>query len=79
EVHSVTWLASLGVIFLVVTGVAAIALHGAVDAFKHLVAVGEYRSRAAEADALDRREHEYVQLSREIQQLEQPQARRSIL
>ncbi|GAA6155497.1 hypothetical protein NBRC116588_09700 [Pyruvatibacter sp. HU-CL02332] len=79
DVHSITWLASLGVIFLVVTGVAAIALHGAVEAFKHLVAVGEYRSRAVEADALDRREHEYVQLSREIQQLEQPQARRSIL
>jgi len=79
DVHSITWLASLGVIFLVVTGVAAIALHGAVEAFKHLVAVGEYRSRAAEATALDQREHEYVQLSREIQQLEQPQARRSIL
>ena len=79
DVHSITWLASLGVIFLVVTGVAAIALHGAVQAFKHLVAVGEYRSRAAEAAALEQREHEYVQLNRELQQLEQPQARRAIL
>jgi|GEM_PF-604100 len=79
DVHAMTWLASLGVIFLVVTGVAAIALHGAIDGLRHLVAVGEYRSRAAEADALARREHEYVQLAREIEQLEQPQARRSIL
>lgn len=79
DLHAVTWLGSLGVIFLVVTGVAAIALHGAVNGFRHLVAVGEYRSRSTEADALSRREHEYVQLAREIEQLEQPQARRAIL
>lgn len=79
DVHAVTWLSSLGVIFLVVTGVAAIALHSAVEGFKHLVAVGEYRQRSAEADVLGQREHEYVQLEREVQQLEQPQARRAIL
>jgi hypothetical protein len=79
DVHAITWLASLGVIFLVVTGVAAIALHSAVRGFTHLVAVGEYRQRAAQAADLTRREHEYVQLAREIEQLQQPQARRAIL
>lgn len=79
DVHAITWLASLGVIFLVVTGVAAIALHSAVKGFTHLVAVGEYRQRASQAAELTRREHEYVQLSREIEQLQQPQARRAIL
>lgn len=79
DVHAVTWLASLGVIFLVVTGVAAIALHSAVRGFTHLVAVGEYRQRAAQAADLTHREHEYVQLAREIEQLQQPQARRAIL
>lgn len=79
DLHAATWLGSLGVIFLVVTGVAAIALHGAVNGLRHLVAVGEYRSRAAEADQLHRREHEYAHLTRELEQLERPEARRAIL
>ena len=79
DVHAATWLGSLGVIFLVVTGVAAIALHSAVSGLRHLVAVGEYRARAAEADQLHRREHEYAHLIRELEQLQRPEARRAIL
>ncbi len=79
DVHTATWLASLGVIFLVVTGVAAIALHSAISGLRHLVAVGESRARCAEAIELERREHEYVQLNRELEQLERPEARRAIL
>ena len=75
----VFWLASLGVIFLVVTGVAALCLHYALVNVRQLVAAGEYKTRAGDMAALKALEAEYATQRAALAEMEGPDNRRHLL
>lgn len=75
----VLWMASLGVIFLVVTGVAALCLHYALENVRRLVATREFKNRARDFATLRALETDYAETRAALAELEGPENRRHLL
>lgn len=70
--HSLAWLTSLSVIFLVVTGVAALCLHLVESNFDHLVKARDYLRRRKDVDTLHTLEEELGESEILISELDDP-------
>lgn len=75
----IMWMASLGVIFLVVTGVAAIFLHYALNNLKKLFDSRDYAERKADMDRLAALEAEYARNREALIDMERIDHRRNVL
>lgn len=73
------WLSSLGIVFLVVTGVAALCIHFAAQALKRIFLAREFRHRKADMAKLAALEAEYDHNRHALSELEGPENRRHLL
>ncbi len=73
------WLGALGIVFLVVTGVAALCIHGAVEALRHVVHARDFKHRKAEMERLSQLEAEYDNNRHALTEMEGPENRRHLL
>lgn len=73
------WLASLGIVFLVVTGVAALCLHYAVDSLRRVFLARDFRHRRAAMERLSALEAEYDSNRHALSEMEGPENRRHLL
>lgn len=73
------WLGALGIVFLVVTGVAALCIHGAVEALRHVVHAFDFKCRKADMERLAVLEAEYDNNRHALAEMEGPENRRHLL
>lgn len=75
----VAWLASLGIVFLVVTGVAALCIHYAVASLRKVFLARDFRHRRTEMEKLATLEAEYDGNRHALSEMEGPENRRHLL
>lgn len=75
----VFWLSSLGIVFLVVTGVAALCIHFAVAALRRVFLARDFRQRCRDMERLAALEAEYDANRHALAELEGPENRRHLL
>lgn len=73
------WLTSLGIVFLVVTGVAALCIHYAVESLRKVFLARDFRHRRAEMEKLAALEAEYDGNRHALSEMEGPENRRHLL
>jgi hypothetical protein len=73
------WLASLGIVFLVVTGVAALCIHYAVAALRRVFHARDFKHRRIAMDRLAALEAEYDSNRHALTEMEGPENRRHLL
>ncbi|MDX5366044.1 MAG: hypothetical protein LPK88_06335 [Alphaproteobacteria bacterium] len=73
------WLASLGIVFLVVTGVAALCVHYAVDSLRRVFHARDFRHRRTAMERLSALEAEYDSNRHALSEMEGPENRRHLL
>lgn len=73
------WLGALGIVFLVVTGVAALCIHQAIESLRRVVHARDYRHRKADMERLAQLEAEYDNNRHALTEMEGPENRRHLL
>lgn len=73
------WMASLGIVFLVVTGVAALCIHYAVESLRRVFHARDFRHRRAGMERLASLEAEYDGNRHSLSEMEGPENRRHLL
>jgi hypothetical protein len=73
------WLASLGIVFLVVTGVAALSIHFAIEALRRIFLARDFSHRRRDMARLAALEAEYDELRHRLSEMEGPENRRHLL
>ncbi len=73
------WLASLGIVFLVVTGVAALCIHYAVESLRKVFLARDFKHRRAAMERLASLEAEYDSNRHSLSEMEGPENRRHLL
>lgn len=73
------WLASLGIVFLVVTGVAALCIHYAVSSLRRVFHARDFRHRKVAMERLASLEAEYDSNRHSLAEMEGPENRRHLL
>jgi hypothetical protein len=75
----VLWLGSLGLVFLVVTGVAALCIHFAAQALRRIFLARDFSHRRRDIEKLSALEAEYDQNRHKLSEMEGPENRRHLL
>lgn len=73
------WLASLGIVFLVVTGVAALCIHYAAESLRRVFLARDFRHRRASMERLAALEAEHDSNRHALSEMEGPENRRHLL
>ncbi|MDP1625728.1 hypothetical protein [Parvibaculum sp.] len=73
------WMASLGIVFLVVTGVAALCIHYAVQSLRRVFQARDFKHRRVEMERLAALEAEYDGNRHSLSEMEGPENRRHLL
>ncbi|MGB5949177.1 MAG: hypothetical protein WBG82_07640 [Parvibaculum sp.] len=73
------WLGSLGVVFLVVTGVAALCIHFATEELRRIVLARDFAHRRRDMARLAALEAEYDEIRQRLSEMEGPENRRHLL